>query len=90
MDVGRVAKLAQLSLSAEEQEIMTREMDGIFLWIDALKAVKGEDECMPDHPVMHERQDCAGDQAPSPDVLLANAPQQSYGMFSVPKVVETV
>lgn len=89
MDLGKIAKLAQLSLTETEQDTMKRELGNIFQWIDALKAIPGEDECIPTQPVMHERTDCA-EVTPTTDTLLANAPQQSYGMFSVPKVVETV
>lgn len=89
MDMGKIAKLAQLSLSEDEQATMKRELGNIFQWIDALKAIEGQEECIPTQPVMHERQDCT-EPTPPIDSLLANAPEQAYGMFSVPKVVETV
>lgn len=89
MNIDKVAKLAHLSLSEQEKVIMNKEMDAIFKWIDALKAFDGEDEMIPTASVMFERSDMPNI-PPSTEALLANAPQQAYGMFSVPKVVETV
>lgn len=89
MDVVKIAHLAKLSFTAEEQAKMADELNGIFHWIDALQAIKGEEEERPSQPVMVERVDVAQNLASS-EMLLVNAPQQSYGMFSVPKVVETV
>lgn len=89
MDVAKVAKLAKLSLSPSEQTTMAQELQNIFQWIDALKSVKGEEEEKPTEPVMCERSDEILALS-TPESLLSNAPQQAYGMFSVPKVVETV
>lgn len=87
MDILKVSRLAKLSLSQEEQNIMNDSLDNIFHWLDTLGSAEGLTVDHPTQPVMHERSDVTNVSVGTQD-LLSNAPQQSYGMIGVPKVVE--
>jgi aspartyl/glutamyl-tRNA(Asn/Gln) amidotransferase C subunit len=85
--VGRVAKLASLSLSADETDAMARQLTAIVEHFDALKDVPadllgGSAEA----PATPLREDVAVSRHPG--VLVStNAPEESHGHFVVPRVV---
>ena len=91
--VAKVARLARIKISADEQQRMADELTGILDWIDQLGEVDvdGVDPVAggaPDlDPQLRQRQDAVtagGDR----DAVLANAPDQTQGFYVVPKVVE--
>lgn len=89
----RVEKLAQLKLSESKVEELTKGLSKVFDWIDQLKKVDISDteplanavlDIIPESPL---REDVPHLENSKEDVLL-NAPDQDYGFFLVPKVVE--
>lgn len=88
--VARIASLARIRLTEGEQDIMTREFQGILAWVDQLKEVN-TDDVPPLTSVVETtlpmRDDKVTDGGYPADVL-ANAPKQAAGFFVVPKVIE--
>lgn len=89
----RIEKLAQLKMSEDKVEEITIGLSKVFDWIDQLKKVDISDtqplanpvvDLIPQTPL---REDIAHLENSKEDVL-ANAPDQDYGFFLVPKVVE--
>jgi aspartyl-tRNA(Asn)/glutamyl-tRNA(Gln) amidotransferase subunit C len=89
-DVSKIAKLARIRVSEAEVEKYSRELSGIFQWIEQLKEVN-TDGVEPMAGVgdytLRFREDKVTDGNIREDVL-ANAPEAAYGCFLVPKVVE--
>jgi len=85
--VDHVARLARLSLTAEERALFARQLDDILAWAESLQAVdvsgveplaaRGGAELRPDE----ER-----DGLPR-ETALAGAPDAAEGLFRVPRVI---
>ena len=89
-DVIRTAKLARLRLSAEEIEVMTRELSVIFQYIDQLHELDTE-HIEPLHHVleMHNVLDKDETHECLPrEVALREAPDRTEEFFRVPRVIE--
>lgn len=88
--VARVATLARISMTPEQQAAMAGELSAILDWIAQLGEVDTAD-VEPLRSVMEIttawRVDQVTDGARA-DEVLANAPQRSGAYFVVPKVVE--
>jgi len=89
-EVQRVAALARLQLSAEEQAALTKQLDKILQYMEKLNLL----DTAQVEPLAHAvdivnafREDKA---APSPftEALLANAPARERNFFKVPKIIE--
>lgn len=88
--IQRIAKLARLRLSDDEQQHMVHELNAIMKWIDKLQEIPTEDlPQMFGHSGMTLpwREDAVSDGGIQ-DAVLTNAPQAEYGCFVVPKVIE--
>lgn len=89
-DVTKIAKLARIRLSDADKAHYAKEMTSILKWIEELQAVNTDgvealasvsDQTLP------WRKDEVTDGNIQKEVL-ANAPNQQYGCFAVPKVIE--
>jgi aspartyl-tRNA(Asn)/glutamyl-tRNA(Gln) amidotransferase subunit C len=89
-EVHRVAKLARLSLSDEEAERMTSDLDRILEYVETLReldtgGIEPTAHAIPLATPM--REDRAGP-AIAPELAVANAPESIASAFVVPKVIE--
>jgi aspartyl-tRNA(Asn)/glutamyl-tRNA(Gln) amidotransferase subunit C len=86
--VAHVARLAQLSLTAEERAMFARQLDGILAYAESIQAldtaavepmshVSGEGLLRPDRP----------DPSLDRERVLAEAPDADSGLFRVPRVL---
>jgi aspartyl-tRNA(Asn)/glutamyl-tRNA(Gln) amidotransferase subunit C len=88
--VARIASLARIRITEEEQAKMTPEFQSILGWIDQLQEVNTDD--IPPLTSVVEvtlplREDKVTD-GNYAEAVLANAPKQAAGFFVVPKVIE--
>lgn len=89
-EVQRVAALARLSFSPEEEELLTQQLDRILQHMEKLNQLETENV----EPLAHVidivngfREDKAV-REPAADKLLANAPAKENNFFKVPKIIE--
>ena len=89
-EIKRVATLARLSFSPDEEELLTQQLDRILRYVEKL----GELDTDRVEPLAHVidvvnafREDRTANQ-PDPDALLANAPAREKNFFKVPKIIE--
>jgi aspartyl-tRNA(Asn)/glutamyl-tRNA(Gln) amidotransferase subunit C len=89
-DVHRVAALARLRLTAEEESRLTDELDKILQYMAKLDQLDTSQV----EPLVHAvdrvnplREDRVTSQ-PNPDAILANAPARHDNFFRVPKIIE--
>ncbi len=89
-EVRRVALLARLKLTAEEEDRLTDQLDRILQFVEQLDHL----ETSQIEPFTHAvqivnalRNDEVTNQ-PRPADLLANAPQKDQTFFKVPKIIE--
>jgi aspartyl-tRNA(Asn)/glutamyl-tRNA(Gln) amidotransferase subunit C len=88
--VHRVARLARLSLSESEVERLTRELDQILGYVEALQEL----DTSGIEPTAHAMclatplRDDEPEPGIDPDLAVANAPEAIHGAFVVPKVIE--
>ena len=89
-DVQRVAMLARLRLTSEEETSLTAQLDSILVYMDKLKELDTSQV----EPFTHAvdlvnalREDLVTNQ-PNADALLANAPEKDETFFKVPKIIE--
>lgn len=93
-DIGRIAQLARLELSAEEGERMLTQLNGFFDIVEAMRAVDTTGVEPLAHPlaaVQDVQLRLRPDVASEPDQREANqrnAPAVEDGLFLVPKVIE--
>jgi aspartyl-tRNA(Asn)/glutamyl-tRNA(Gln) amidotransferase subunit C len=91
--IVRIEKLAQLKMSESKVDEITAGLTKVFGWIDQLKQVDISNTQPLANPVLDIipqtplREDVAHLDNSKEDVL-SNAPDQDYGFFLVPKVVE--
>ena len=88
--VAKIARLARIRVSEEEQEALAGELSQIITWIEQLEEV----DCSGVEPMtrvgdmtLKKRKDEVTD-GNCRDAVLANAPEARDGFFTVPKVVE--
>jgi len=96
-DVARIARLARIELTPEQQDTAQIELNGILDLIEKLQAVDTTGVEPLAHPLSaHEDvvlrlRDDKPIEPSTPErraELLANAPAQAEGLFLVPKVIE--
>lgn len=88
--VARIASLARIKVTEEEQTRLAGELTQILTWIEQLNEVPTdgvEPMASVGHLKLPMREDAVTDGGMR-DKLLANAPQEARGFFAVPKVVE--
>ncbi len=88
--VARIAKLARIRITEDQQEAMAGELTEILNWVEQLSELDTEGvEPMTSVVEMSlpQRQDQISD-GDCADKVLANAPEGAHGFFAVPKVVE--
>ena len=89
----RVEKLASLKIDESKIDEMTEGLLKVFSWVDQLKKMDISNTEPLSNPVVdiipHTplREDIPHQDNSTEDVL-SNAPEQNYGFFLVPKVVE--
>jgi len=89
-EVKKVAHLARLELSPEEEEVLTSQLDKILQYVEKLNQLDTTEV----EPLAHVvdivnafREDRVVNQ-PSVDTLLSNAPAREKNFFKVPKILE--
>ena len=89
-EVQRVALLARLQLSPEEETLLTEQLDKILQHMETLNRIDTENV----EPLAHVvdivnafREDRVTNE-PRPEKLLANAPAREKTFFKVPKIIE--
>ena len=90
IDVNYVAKLARLSLSAEEQAKFSDQLKNILHYVDKLKELDVSNIEPTAHavPITNVvRKDVVKPSLPT-ELALKNAPQKANNLFIVPKIVE--
>jgi aspartyl-tRNA(Asn)/glutamyl-tRNA(Gln) amidotransferase subunit C len=89
--VRHIEKLARLSLSDEERKLYQGQLSSIVEYVGKLKELNLEGVA----PLAHAAElfNIFRDDKKSPHLsqeeVLKNTPQQMYGFFSVPKIIET-
>jgi aspartyl-tRNA(Asn)/glutamyl-tRNA(Gln) amidotransferase subunit C len=89
-DIVKIARLARIRLGEGEAAHYAREMSSILGWIEQLQAVNTEGVAplaSVSNQTLPWRKDEVTEGGIAPQIL-ANAPQQNYGCFAVPKVIE--
>lgn len=90
IDVGYVAELARLELSAEEKEVFQKQLEDIVQYVEKIRSV--DVEGVP--PTMHGREIVNAfreDEVRASmdrELALGNAPQRAGDEFYLPKIVE--
>lgn len=85
--VDQVARLARLSLAAEERELFARQLDEILAWAESLQSVDVTGvEPIPTATAAAWRADTEREGLPRERVL-EDAPDAAEGLFRVPRVI---
>ncbi len=89
-DVQKVARLARLELTAEEQERITPELDEILGYVDSLNAVDttAVEPTTTVIPMISVMRDDAVRPSLDREKVLANAPDPEGAFFRVPRIIE--
>lgn len=88
--VQKIAMLARLELTEEEETRLARQLGQILGYIETLQEVDTTDVAPTAHIVDSEnpmREDRVTN-APQADAMLANAPERDGDHFKVPKIIE--
>ena len=90
IDVGYVARLARLDLSEEDAGRFQAQLERVLGYIQQLKEVEVEGVEPTAHTASIQNVIRADDVGPclNHDDVMANAPRQNKGQFSVPKIIE--
>ena len=88
--VQRVAMLARLRLTADEESALTEQLDHILAYMDKLNELDTANVELFSHSMENLnalREDKVSNQ-PNADALLANAPERDQTFFRVPKIID--
>lgn len=88
--VQRIATLARLRLTADEESEITGQLDRILTYMDKLNELDTSNIELFNHDIDNLsalREDKVTNQ-PNTDALLANAPDRDGNFFKVPKIIE--
>ena len=90
IDVGYVAQLARLHLTADETARLQQQLDHILAYVDDLRKVDVEGVAPMSHPVKMNAplRDDAVRPSLDHDAVMANAPDEKNGQFVVPQIIE--
>ncbi len=90
IDVGYVATLARMNLTAEETQALQGQMEQIVQYVDKINELDVSDVEPTCHAV--EVINVMREDEPRPafdhDAVMANAPAEADGQFKVPRIVE--
>lgn len=88
--VAHVAKLAKLTVSEEEKEKLTLQLEQILNYVGQLNELNTDGVEPTSHAILMENVFREDEEKPSlpVDAALQNAPDQEKGFFKVPKVIE--
>jgi aspartyl-tRNA(Asn)/glutamyl-tRNA(Gln) amidotransferase subunit C len=93
-DVAKLAELAHLSLSEEECESFSRELDAITAYAERIQSLDTESVTPTSHALLESGREggsAVRDDVPreslSREKVLEGAPDASDGLFKVPKVL---
>ena len=88
--VAYVAKLAKLTVTEEEKEKLTLQMEQVLNYVGQLNELSTEGVEPTSHAILLENVFRVDEETPSLSVeaALRNAPDQEKGFFKVPKVIE--
>lgn len=88
--VAKIARLARLSVSEEEQAHFAKELSGIFGWIEQLGEVNtdGVPQMTSVASMKLPMRKDVVTEGNQQEAVLKNAPAADYGCFAVPKVIE--
>ena len=89
-EVLKVARLSRLSLSDEEVDLFTTQLDAIIRYVEQLRELDTSDVEPLARPLPIENvfRDDVVRASLSPDAALGNAPRQHEGFFVVPPTLE--
>jgi len=89
-EVQRVAVLARLRLTPEEQSSLTEELDRILGYMDKLNQLDTAEVQLFSHAanITNTLREDRVTNRPNADALLANAPDRDGTFFKVPKIIE--
>jgi aspartyl-tRNA(Asn)/glutamyl-tRNA(Gln) amidotransferase subunit C len=88
--VEHVARLARLALQADEQRVLTEQLNTILTYMEQLNEVPTEDVEPTSHvlDLLNVMRDDIVQPTLSADEALANAPETVQHFFVVPRIVE--
>ncbi len=89
-EVERIASLARLSLTKDESERVSRELDTILGYVEALAEVDtaGVEATAHVIPLATPLREDRAEPPLDPELAVANAPEHEGTAFVVPKVIE--
>ena len=89
-DVRRVAELARLQFSPQEQEQLTAELNRILQYIETLDELDTQDVAPTSHvvPISNAFRKDEAEEFPDRERLLSQAPDMKDGYFRVPKIID--
>ena len=90
MDIKYVAHLARLSLTAEEEQKLSAQLESVLGYIEKLKEVDvaGIEPTAHAFPLVNVTRPDEVTPSLSNEDALRNAPSKANGLFMVPKIVE--
>ncbi|HWQ39005.1 MAG TPA: Asp-tRNA(Asn)/Glu-tRNA(Gln) amidotransferase subunit GatC [Burkholderiales bacterium] len=89
-DIGRIAHLARIDITAAEAERIREQLNGILRLIEQMQAVETAGVEPMSHPLggsQRLREDVVTE-PDDRDANMRNAPAQENGLFLVPRVIE--
>lgn len=89
-EVEHVAKLARLSISEEEKDLLSKQLSGILAYIGKLNELdtKGVEPLSHVTDIKNVFREDEVRESLSEDLALGNAPDKKDGFFRVPKIIE--
>lgn len=89
-EVQKVATLARLHLTAEEEERLTEQLDAILRYMEKLNQLdtSGVEPFTHAVDVVNAFREDKVTNHPNAEALLANAPDKDQTFFKVPKIIE--
>jgi len=89
-EVEHVAKLARLDIGEDEKGTFARQLSAVLTYMDQLKEVEtaGVEPTTTVLPAVNVFRDDVVRPSLPREQALANAPEQSEGVFSVPRILE--
>lgn len=89
-DIQKLASLARINISPEEEATFAAEIDSILGYVDQLNTISGTEVGAPTAPFHRNqlREDVSHTQTnPDPTVLVEAAPASLNGLFKVKKIL---
>jgi len=90
IDVGYVAELARLELSAEEKAVFQGQLEGIVKYVEKISSVNvdGVPPTMHGREIVNAFREDEVRASMDRELALANAPRRTDNEFYLPKIVE--